>query len=187
LVRLAGSLIGDASYHLVSNGPVRAIIRMDYNDWKPNNSTYNVSEEISIWGGQYFYQNKVSIDKAASLATGVVNLHAPQQTIVNSNGCNILSTFDKQSDNGDNLGLAVITPLSDFKRNGITASSRSAITNSYTTIFKQNNNITYRFYSCWEKTSPKFATKQSFRDYLLAEAKKWTEPIKINITKLLND
>jgi hypothetical protein len=40
-----------------------------------------VTEEIHIWGGQYFYESHVTVSgapKGAQLVTGIVNLHSKE-------------------------------------------------------------------------------------------------------------
>ena len=95
LIKLAGNNIKQTSYEVIANGPVRSIFRMHYKDWKVAGNTYNVTEEISIWGGQYFYQDKVSITPEANLVTGIVNLHSKQSYQLKKNKAAILYTFDK--------------------------------------------------------------------------------------------
>ena len=47
-------------------------------DWQINEKPLQVKEEISIWGGQYFYDSKVTFKSApldAKLVTGIAGFY----------------------------------------------------------------------------------------------------------------
>src|SRR5690606_39104936 len=66
LVRLGGANMGKIIYEKVADGPVRAIFRMHYPEWNilGDGKLASLTEEISIWGGQYFFESKVTLKGA---------------------------------------------------------------------------------------------------------------------------
>ncbi|RYE16171.1 MAG: DUF4861 domain-containing protein, partial [Sphingobacteriales bacterium] len=112
LLRLGGTAMGPVIYEKVADGPLRAIFKMHYPRWQALRglSPISVTEEISISGGQYFYQSKVSIKNTpsgAALAVGLVNLKAlPLQHLYGSNA-RILYTYGRQSENNNGLVMAI--------------------------------------------------------------------------------
>ncbi len=180
LVKLAGNNIGKTSYELVTRGPVRSVFRIHYQDWIVEGKNFQVTEEISIWGGQYFYEDKVSIAPEATLVTGIVNLHSKTSNQLKEGKANVLFTFDKQSENNDFLGMGIISrnPLKKF---GEALLSGNGITNTYTMEFNSSTQpVVFRFFSAWEKTDPSFKNKKYFENLLITESLKWNNPIKLN-------
>jgi hypothetical protein len=185
LVRLGGPHMGKIVYRQIADGPVRAVFQMEYPEWNVlgNGKLTSLTEQISIWGGQYFYESKVSIRNApqgARLVTGIVNLKSTKAMQDNDNNAMVLSTFDKQSENKDNLGMAVLLNKADLIAFGQTPNANSEVLNTYTVLMKippSKQRVTFRFYSCWERSDPEFATASRFKRYLFKETKAYNSPI----------
>lgn len=186
LVRLGGGNFKQVQYKKIANGPIRAIFKLTYHDWTiANNMTpIQVSEEISIWGGQYFYESKVVLKnapKSAKLVTGIVNLHSQQSYQLASKTAKVLYTFDKQSENNDNLGMAVLVPTKSYLAFGQTPNQGADIQNTYTVTEKlvASKPNYFRFFAGWEKSEPLFQTKNGFETFLQQQAALYDQPIQV--------
>jgi hypothetical protein len=185
LVRLGGQNIEQITFEKVADGPIRGIFRMHYKNWVAINGTVpiNVTEEISISGGKYYYQSAVKVTNApegAKLVTGIVNLKSKASAEAAAGGCRILSTYDLQSENKDGLGLAVIVKNNQFGAFGKTPNAGSEVLNTYTvTMPLSAKPIEFRFVSGWEKSDLLFTRPESFQKYLESEAIKYGSNIVI--------
>ena len=64
-------------YKQLADGPVRALFQMTY-DWEVDGKPVEIMEQISIWGGQYFYESKVWVKGAppgAKLVSGIADFY----------------------------------------------------------------------------------------------------------------
>jgi len=185
LVRLGGVNMGKIIYRKIADGPVRAVFHMEYPQWNVlgNGKLTSLTEQISIWGGQYFYESRVSVKnapKGAKLVTGIVNLKSTKALQDSLNQAMVLSTFDQQSENKDNLGMAVLVNKADFVSFGKTPNANSEVLNTYTVLMKvpsAKQKVAFRFYSCWEHSDAAFTTEQRFKNYLSKEMKAYNSPI----------
>jgi hypothetical protein len=173
LVRVGGSNMGKISYERVADGPVRAIFRMHYNDWKihPAYSPVSITEEVSIWAGQLFYESAVTVKQlpaSASLVTGLVNLYEAPKMELNARNAVALYTHHRQSENKDVLGMAILLLKKDWQEFGTARNSDTDIRNTYLVKMRTENNQTsrFRFYAAWEKTDSSLATPSGFESYL---------------------
>lgn len=175
LVRLGDNNFEEVQYEKVANGPIRAVFRLKYKNWKiaKNLTPVQIEDEISIWGGQYFYESKVSLKnapKGAILTTGIVNLHSKNSYELASNKTLGLYTYDQQSENHDNLGMAILVPKSNLVSFGQTPNEGASILNTYTVNLKLvNGKTSFRFYAGWEKSEDFFKTKEGFETFLKQE------------------
>ena len=177
LVRLGGMNMGKVIYEKIADGPVRTIFRLHYPEWKvmDNNNPVSVTEEISIWGGQYFYESKVMVKDAPSnskLVTGIVNLHSKQSYQLDTVDCKILYTYDTQTENNDKLGMGIIMKKEFFNAFGKTPDMGTDIQNTYTVaaITNKDKPVAFRFYAGWEKSDDQFKSETGFREYLGKQA-----------------
>lgn len=187
LLALRGERMGPVQYEKVADGPVRAVFRMYYPQWKPlaGEPPISVTDQMSIWGGQYFYQSEVRVDGApagAALVTGIVNLHSRQSYTGGNDAIDYLYSYDLQSENRDSLGMALMLPHAIFAGTGQTPNDNTDVTHTYTLKLKAvgNQAETFRFYAGWEQSDTSFKSRQAFAGYLKTEADKWAHPIEIN-------
>jgi len=187
LVRLGGTNIEQTTFEKIADGPVRAIFRMHYKNWLVSNDLppVNVVEEISIWGGKYYYQSKVTVINAppnAKLVTGIVNLKSKKSNQLDLQDCKVLYTYDVQSENKDNLGLAVLVPTKNFTAFGTTPNSASDVLNTYTATMPLTSQPSeFRFVLGWERSDLLFTKEDSFRKFLETEAIKYGKAVIINL------
>lgn len=185
LVRLGGVNMGKMLYRRVADGPVRAVFQLVYPEWNVlgDGKLTSITEQVSIWGGQYFYESKVFVKnapKGASLVTGIVNLKSNKSLDLSVDKAKVLYTFAQQSENKDNLGMAVLADKKEVVSFGKTPNAQSEVLNTYTVKMKlpaAAKGVSFRFYSCWERTDSRFAAEVGFKDFLTAEAGSFSSPI----------
>ncbi len=185
LARL-GDKVGQTSYSVVCQGPVRAIFRLKYENWQVDGQeNYQLVDEISIVAGQYGYESKLTLSGFAGerqLVTGIVNLYSDQATHAGNNQYALLATHAKQSENKDRLGMGIVVANADFAGYGQTPETGpEKVLQTYFVKLKvkENQSVKYRFYAGWEASDPRFEKAASFEKLLHFEAKKIFSPIKI--------
>ncbi|WP_316799773.1 DUF4861 domain-containing protein [Pedobacter frigidisoli] len=183
LVRLGGKNMGEIRYQQIADGPVRAVFKLIYPQWNvlPYLAPTHLEEEISIWGGQYFYQSKVTLTHApdaASLVSGIVNLKSKTSYLFKDAQATALYTYDVQSENNDALGLAIMT-TNKVKTTGVTPNECSDVLNTYTIDFLLSGNepIVTRFYASWSLSDKRFKDLAGYKKYIKEELSKQNNPI----------
>lgn len=175
LVRLGGKNMEQVTYEKVADGPVRAICRIKYANWKvaAGMEPVTVVEEFHIWGGQYFYESRVTVTNApkdALLVTGIVNLYNSSLTHYDDTEHKFKSiyTYGVQSENKDNLGMAIAMPASQFEGYGIGALTNSDIknTNLIRAHITKDQPVRFRFYAAWERSDNCFTSREKFEEFI---------------------
>ena len=184
LMRLGGKNIKNTVYEQLADGPLRALFRISY-EWNVAGKPVRLAEEISIWGGQYFYESKVTVHgapKGAKLVTGIASFYNNVFQSFAAGKAQILMSHGKQSENKDNLGMAVVVPQQAFAFAGSAPNEGSDILNTY--LMAQNlvagQPAVYRFYAGWELTDSRFQSLSYFKSFLQNEARAWRAPVTIN-------
>lgn len=178
IIRLGGSNMGQVVYEVIKHGMNEAVFRLTYKDWKVLDRVYQLTEEISIKQGDYYYTSTIIINGLKSderLITGMVNLKSSKMHSLSLPGADVIYTHDKQSENNDYLGMAIMTEKGTTSYYGTMPKEGTVITNTYTVAFNTKNNqlISFRFYGCWEKTDPGFRDLNYFSSFLTKEAAAW--------------
>lgn len=187
LVRLGGLNMGKVKYKLIADGPARAVFQLEYPEWNVlgDGNLVSLTEQISIWGGQYFYESKVTLKNAPAgtqLVTGIVNLKSTKVQEYSDKKVSLLSTYDVQSENKDNLGMAVFLGTEQLVSFGKTPNQDSEVLNTYTVNIKvpqAKQQASFRFYACWSKSDPQFNTAEGFSKYLSTAREFYTSPVVI--------
>ena len=186
LVRLGNLNMGTIRYKKIADGPVRAFFRLQYPAWKvlDNAAPVSLTEEISIWGGQYFYESKVTLTGApdgAKLVTGIVNLHSHASKNIDTAGYKALYTYDAQSENKDNLGMALVVSKKEFNGLITTPNENTDVQNTYGIAFNSNQQpVEFRFYAGWQPSDPQFADEPAFTQFLSKEIARISKPVTIS-------
>ncbi len=176
LVRLGGKNIQQVTYEKVADGPVRAICRLKYTNWKvaEGMEPVTVTEEIHIWANKYCYESYITITgapKGAELVTGIVNLHSKEVHEIEGAGYKGIYTYDVQSENKDKLGMAIVMPAEQVAGIATTPNANTDIQHTY--IIKAGINekepVVFRFYAGWEKSDERFTSEEKFKAFLLKD------------------
>jgi hypothetical protein len=175
VIRLGGMNIKNETYEVLSDGPVRAIFRINY-EWEINEHPVHIVDETSIWGGQYFYETKLIITgtpRFAQAVTGFADFDNNVPGQINIAGSKIFYSYGAQSENKDSLGLAIAIDGAHYGWFITATDSISEVQHSYLVAqkFSAGEPVVYRFYSCWEKSDSQFKSEAKFEDYLVKQAK----------------
>lgn len=184
LVRVGGAAVAQTSYESIADGPIRAIFRMQYKNWTihPSLSPISITEEIQIWGGQLFYESRItgqSLPHGAQLVTGIVNLHdLPKKEIYQENGSGVF-THGIQSENKDHLGMAILLSKKDLAEFGESPNAGTDVRNTYLVKMttQEAQPVQYRFYAAWEKSHPALAKAENFEAFLSNELQFLVQPL----------
>ncbi len=183
IIRLGGQNITNTVFKQLADGPLLGSLSLTY-DWQINDQPLQLKEEISIWGGQYFYDSKVTIAGApagAKLITGIADFYENTFDLIQAGKAVVGFSYGKQSENKDNLGLAVLVDEKNFARADSINKPNTDVNETYTIAQTITNNhpLYYRFYVGWERTDKQFDSLEGFTSFLKQEAVKYNEPIKV--------
>ncbi|MBC7651154.1 MAG: DUF4861 domain-containing protein [Deinococcales bacterium] len=175
LIRLGAN--AKVIYKQLANGPLRIVFTITYTDMKLTEvkEPITVVEQISIWGGQYFYENKVTIQTAAKdvkIVTGIPVFYKVTQDSFTVADAKVFYTYGNQSENKDELGLAIVTSNNCFPRSEKYEAYVTDITNSYLVVSDNDkkNEFIYRSYACWGRSQKVFTKQYSFIKFLKQQA-----------------
>ena len=188
LIRLGGLNMGKVIFEVVADGPILGILKLTYPEWKalPGVAPLKLTEEIRIWAGKYFYESNVTVENAphgAKLVTGIVNLKSAASHVLHIEDAKVLYTYDKQSENNDELGMAIMVPKKNFNRAGLSSGNAGDIKDTYMMTLNTMDKSTFRFYAGWSKSDASFTTESDFKKFLINESKKYSSPIIIKWKK----
>jgi hypothetical protein len=182
LIRLGGINMAKVVAEVVADGPLVGIIRLSYPEWKalPDLPAVRLTEEIKIWGGKYFYESNITVSNTppgSRLVTGIVNLKSKTSSMLTSDNTKVLYTYDKQSENNDNLGMAIMIHDNNYKERGTTSNTTGDIRNTFTVTLVNLQQSSFRFYGAWSKSDVRFSTESDFRGFLQQESLSYSSPI----------
>jgi hypothetical protein len=161
-------------FNILSEGPVRSLMRFQYNNWKPvAGKNYRVEETTSIWPGMYAYHNTVRVsgmEGSENLGIGMVSLNSVKQPTEIRVGEKwvALINHDKHTYNKEWwLGLALILPADAYL--GYTEAPKTGkLSHSFFARMRTENNRPVNYYSvaAWELSDKGFTGEAYFRQYV---------------------
>jgi len=182
LIRVGGNMIKSETFHVVSDGPLRAMFDMTY-ACVINNKPFTIIERTSIWKGQYFYQSDLTISGLSAtdeLVTGMADFYENNAESLKANNQNIYYSYGAQSENKDKLALAVSVPNNNHTSMTNANTLQSEIKDTWLVSQPVNNGkLSFRFYALWEKTNTAFSSKEGVRDYFNKEVEMMGSPLEI--------
>lgn len=180
LYRLQG--VYGATFKTITEGPARAIFEMVYLDEPVGDKRINVTHRISIEKGDWFYKSEIMLygqTAGMELVTGIVNLKPNVLSSDKSiNNMFIMRSYGLQSENKDNLGMALIVPNSDVTLSAAPETG-DGITQTHLINLKTGDKHNYYFMSGWEPSDMQFKTSEGFKQATLNAASMIANPIKI--------
>ena len=174
------------NFKIITEGPVRSMMNIKYQNWKALNKLYAAEETTSIWPGMYAYHNSVKLsglEGDEKLLIGLVSIfatHPPEEIKINDKWVALVS-HDKHSYNKEWwLGLALILPA-DAYAGFIEAPKKGKLSNSYLAKLKVANNKAVNYYSvaCWEISEEGFKDPNYFRLYVENLVKQISAEVKV--------
>ncbi|SEA17033.1 protein of unknown function [Arachidicoccus rhizosphaerae] len=175
LVRLGGNDIKGETYQLLSDGPLQASFLMTY-PWQLAGNPVTVTEKITITAGQYSYTSDIAVQgeglpKDLKVNMGIADFYTNQMDSVVTSKSKAVYSFGQQSENHDNLGMAVISDhpalasIWQIKEKPLPISD---ITSSYLMELpiSSDHPVQFRFYAGWGLSDPAFNSQSGFKEML---------------------
>jgi hypothetical protein len=178
---------GSGNYQNVIEGPVRSRMNLNFSRWSVDQQLLNVTHQIDIIAGSYFYESLVTYsgtDNRIDLVAGIVNMKSDTLYSQKLNEeFTVLYTHDYQSEDSTLLTMALLVPSERVTRIGETRSSGDGVTETYFAALKAESGIPvpFRFYSLWEKEDARWGSRDQVHRFLKKEADRWAYPVKLKI------
>ncbi|MFT4156048.1 DUF4861 domain-containing protein [Parafilimonas sp.] len=191
VIRLGGENVSSETYEKLADGLLRAVFKITY-QFTIKDKPVTITDETSIWGGQYFYQSKITasgMPGGVALQTGMADFYENTSGHFVKDSAAVLYSYGKQSENHDNLGMAIIVPAKTFT--AIDTLPKEIVTgklayvqkvyDSYITgqAISDEQPATYRFYAAWEKSNNQFSNPEGFKSYITGQADNFSNPVAI--------
>ena len=178
---------GKASFRIITNGPVKSVFELSYKNWNVDETSYDLVETITVWGGKRWYESHVQLlggSPEDTLVTGIVNLKKAPSFEVESSRWHVLYSHGKQSENHDFLGMSLLIPDEHYAGFGMAPIDGEGVTNTYTAYLKPKNG-TYKFifYAGWEGENSKFQDKNYFEEQLITETRQLNQTLETALSK----
>ena len=182
-------VIDSTYYELVTEGPVRSIIRLTYKGWQIGNNKIDLCEEISIWAGKYGYEKRISTTTLPGnyfLVTGIVNnLNTQPFTEEEYEGKQYaMLTHDKQTVNESfYFGMSLLIPGDNLVETFHAPEENADIIKTWCVKMKPDANglYNYRAYAAWELRDKQFRERETFINLIAHEALCINHPIIIQL------
>ena len=181
-------VIDSTYYALVTEGPVRSILRLKYDGWQVKGNRINLCEEITIWAGKYGFEKKITtsaLPDQSYLVTGIVhNLNTqPFTEKVYENKQLSMLTHDKQTVNGSYyFGMGLLIPTTNAISTFHTPDEKADIQKTWCVRMKPDTRgeYHYRTYAAWELRDEQFSKREAFVSLLNHEAACINHPVIIH-------
>lgn len=176
------------SFQIIAEGPVKSILRYNYENWEPDKRKYQVGEKTSIWPGMYAYQNEVTFSGLKgdeNMIIGLVNINNqnPLEELAINDEWMVLLTHDMQTyERQWWLGLALIVPRNIYL--GYTEAPKlGQLSNTFLAKMKVTNNFPIKYYAVagWEMSDERFKDHDFFRNYVENLAKQISAKVEVTI------
>jgi hypothetical protein len=170
---------GLKSLDIITNGPLRSIIRVKYPEWEVDGDVLNATMELEIHANHRYTELRLSTDGTDQVfATGLVD-HPAIEGIVESvkQDYTTAYTWGNQTDMDEVLGMALIFPASDKPV------FEGLLNDTYTYSINSGSRCSYRFLAAWELEPEEIRinSEEEFDSYVQQVAKQWTNPLQLTI------
>ena len=157
---------------MLVEGPLRSIFRFEFTDWQMGDQVLDVTHDVMIQAGKYYYESKVwyeGIDIPLQLVTGIVNMKSDVLHEVDAGEhYKAFYTLDKQSEDGTDMAMGLKVPAKAFAGTSVTPDEGDGITQTYCVQLNVNPErpVSYRFYTAWEVEDEKWKELEAFEELL---------------------
>jgi len=178
---------GRATYEPVFEGPLRSRFNLIYDPWEVAGEQVKVVHQVEIIAGRLCYQSLVTLTGSAGdldLVTGIVNIHSDSLYVLELDERHTgFMTHDLQAEDTTLLAMAVVVPNMDLLSHGETPRSGEGVTETYYVVLDapEGQPVPYRFYAFWERQDPRWKDPRSVEEYLMEEARRWTQSVTIEV------
>ncbi len=163
---------------IISDGPVRAILRQTCVNWKTPQGTFNVVQEIRVYAGQRWFENRVSvsgINRNVTLVSGIVK-HLDHLILAPDRKLMWMATWGPQEIHGELLGMGVIFPAAEMGG----SDTRDATGCYYFPIqVRPGRPAVYWALAAWEREDPRWKEEKEFAAHVDHIAACLAEPLQL--------
>lgn len=180
--------VDTTKYHLLTEGPVRSIFKLTYKGWHVGDKRYDLDNQVSIWGGHYWYGNKVTLHNTTNtdtLIAGLVNSNNDKPLMVLDSTASDwigLTTHDKQTYEKEwYLGLSLILPKEKYITYRKAPKDGPNIITSYNALLATTSKdpLNYYMLTGWEMSDKSFSDRDLFREFTQEVISKIQQPVSI--------
>ncbi len=185
-------------YHKLTEGPVRSVFELRYDGWNVDGEMLKAVEKISIYPGKYWFESDVTVTgcpEGSQIVTGIVTTYLKRDPFAYKVGnFQCIGTHDIQSENNDELGMAVIVPLAESGKIGRTSDInffnlgyKTVPEKGFSNIISETYYIGQKctsgkpgkhyFFAVWGLDKDQWKTEEGFRKYISEEAEKLSKEI----------
>src|ERR1017187_9396726 len=102
--------VAERHWRLISAGPVRSMLGLEYKGWKIGGRGVEVVSRITQWAGEHGFEHRITVTNGdgLTLVTGIPTRPGAQNLDASISSVRAVATWGGQAD--DDLGLAVLTP-----------------------------------------------------------------------------
>lgn len=185
-------------YQKIVEGPVRSVFELRYSGWDVDGEMLEAVERVSIYPGKYWFESDVTVTgcpEGSQIVTGIVTSHLKRDPFeFQAGNFQCIGTHDVQSLNKDELGMAVMVPLSEAGKIGRTTDINffklgyeTVVEKGFSHIISETYYIgqncesgkaaKHYFFSVWGLDKDQWKSEEGFRNYLAEEAEKLSSPV----------
>lgn len=185
-------------YQKIVEGPVRSVFELRYSGWDVDGEMLEAVERVSIYPGKYWFESDVTVTgcpEGSQIVTGIVTSHLKRDPFeFQAGNFQCIGTHDVQSLNKDELGMAVMVPLSEAGKIGRTTDINffklgfeTVVEKGFSHIISETYYIGQKcesgkaakhyFFSVWGLDKDQWKSEEGFRKYLAEEAEKLSSPV----------
>lgn len=185
-------------YQKIVEGPVRSVFELRYSGWDVDGEMLEAVERVSIYPGKYWFESDVTVTgcpEGSQIVTGIVTSHLKRDPFeFQAGNFQCIGTYDVQSLNKDELGMAVMVPLSEAGKIGRTTDINffklgfeTVVEKGFSHIISETYYIGQKcesgkaakhyFFSVWGLDKDQWKSEEGFRKYLAEEAEKLSSPV----------
>ncbi len=167
----------EGHYRLITEGPVRLILELNYRNVPAGDRFYDVVHRISMSAGDRFYRSQVWVDKLQGdeeLVTGIVNLHDVPADSFSQGPVKMIYSLGNQGFSGELLGMALLVPAVDFKsiREAPVTGSHIVSTHLAYLKIKPEEPAEFAFLASWQNREKEISDPAFFKSVLMDAADK---------------
>lgn len=183
--------IKNTTFRLITEGPVRSIFELDFEGWEVGEEPIDLTEHTTIWAGQYWVKNEVTLQGSNgtdTLLVGLVNSNndEPLMILDDTEEWLALATHDKQTYEKEfYLGMAIILPAENYLGYREAPESGHSITTSYNAMLSLPAGEKLTFYALggWELNDERFTQRTFFTQFVEKELSRIEEPVHYRIVE----
>lgn len=175
-------------YQLIIEGPVRSVFRIVHKGWHVGQEKIDITQEVTIWGGKYYYENKVlakAIPSGFNLITGIVRNRnrEPLETEKNKSFYAMLTHDQQTTDPRTYMGMALIIPNSNFIKAFDTPESGANILSTWCAklIPDSLDRLYFDVYAVWDQGDRRFNDRAYYIDFIKQEMLKKSYPVRVKL------